>query len=314
MTDQKKYTHKLEDKRVLVIGGSAGIGYGVAEASLEYGAKVIISSSNPQRIQASITRLQEAYPSRAGNVQGVTCNLSSEDIEDNFVRLFEQIGELLCAEAYALTLRGLIRHFCCSHALLLYLVAIFSSTICSSLNSVHEVLTTIIVGNIDHVVFTAGDSLAMMPLADVNLAKAKTAGQIRFFAPLLLAKHLPRTTLSYTLTTGRIAAHPIKDWTVIASYASGLHAMTRNLAVDIAPVRVNLISPGQVDTELWRQLTGIDQKSAADQAQAVEDAGERSLTGRVGKVEDVVEGYLAFMKDANVTGTIYSSDGGYVLL
>lgn len=54
MTNSKKYSNKLSGARILVIGGSSGIGYCVAEATLEFGASVIISSSQQSRIDFSI--------------------------------------------------------------------------------------------------------------------------------------------------------------------------------------------------------------------------------------------------------------------
>jgi len=66
---------------------------------------------------------------------------------------------------------------------------------------------------------------------------------------------------SFVFTTGSVADRPIPDWTVVASYASGLHGMVRNLAVDLKPIRVNLISPGPVDTEIWKDFTE-EQKQA----------------------------------------------------
>jgi NAD(P)-dependent dehydrogenase (short-subunit alcohol dehydrogenase family) len=58
MSDQKKYTTKLAGTRILIIGGSSGIGFAVAEACVENGAIVTISSSNPSRIEAAVEKLQ----------------------------------------------------------------------------------------------------------------------------------------------------------------------------------------------------------------------------------------------------------------
>ncbi len=84
------------------------------------------------------------------------------------------------------------------------------------------------VGQLDHIVFTAGDSLAIKPLDDVDLPFIKQAGMVRFFAPLLVAKYgsknMPRNTSStITFTSGGISEHPSPDWTVVAGYMSGLH-------------------------------------------------------------------------------------------
>jgi NAD(P)-dependent dehydrogenase (short-subunit alcohol dehydrogenase family) len=116
-------------------------------------------------------------------------------------------------------------------------------------------------GEIDHIVFTAADALAnvTIPLASSTYETILAAGQIRFFAPLLVAKigiHYlnPGPESSITVTTGGAGEKPVPGWSVIASYFSGLHGMVRNLALDLKPVRVNLVSAGMVDTGLWEHM------------------------------------------------------------
>ena len=92
MADSKKYTSKLSGKRILVIGGSSGIGYCVAEASVESGASVIISSSNETKIKASIDNLLKTYPSAKDRVSGYPCDLSSPSLESNIEKLLSQCG------------------------------------------------------------------------------------------------------------------------------------------------------------------------------------------------------------------------------
>lgn len=180
-----------------------GIGYGVAEALLEHGAIVIVSSSNPSRVEKTVERLKKSYPSASSKVTGHACNLGDEaTLESNVVELLEKTGK------------------------------------------------------IDHVVHTAGDPLAMMALEDATIDKIKKAGMVRFFSALMVAKHVPKYLTggprsSITLTTGAVSEKPIPNWTVINSFATGLQGMTRGLALDLKPIRVNLVSPGAVDTELW---------------------------------------------------------------
>lgn len=98
---------------------------------------------------------------------------------------------------------------------------------------------------------------------------------------------------------------------MIAGYASGLHAMTRNLALDLKPIRVNLVSPGVVETELWDKVTSGD----AQAKQAAFDGVVKSVpTGRVAQPEDVAEAYLFLMKDPSVTGTVVDSNSGALLI
>lgn len=259
MTDAKKYTSKLTDARVLIIGGSSGIGYSVAEASLEHGCHVIISSSQKSRIDNAIKQLLQTYPSAKDRLSGYACDLSTPDVEANIKQLYTQCGDKL-----------------------------------------------------DHIVITAGESLAIMPLADVTLEKMQQGGMVRFFAPLLVAKHAsahlnPGPASSITLTTGSVSQKPKKDWSLLASYAAGLHGMMRNLALDLAPVRVNLISPGGVRTPLWDGIPGeVLQRM-------MEEMEKMCTTGQVGKPEDVAESYLYVMKDWNCSGSVIDTNGGALL-
>jgi len=162
-------------------------------------------------------------------------------------------------------------------------------------------------------VFTAGDALASAKLADVDMAFIKKAGMVRFFAPMLLGKLLPAhirpgPDSSYTLTTGAVSEHPIPDWSVVGSYATGLHGLTRQFALDLRPLRVNLVSPGAVETELWDGLP------ADKRGEMMEGFASKMATGRVGRPEDVAESYLYCMRDGNVTGSVVSTNGGHLVM
>ncbi|KAL8786695.1 MAG: hypothetical protein Q9213_002630 [Squamulea squamosa] len=260
MSNSTKYTSKLLGARVLIIGGTSGIGFAVAEASLEHGAHVIISSSQDSRVKASIERLLSAYPSAKDRLSGYACDLSSPTMEENIVSLFSKTGQL------------------------------------------------------DHIVVTAGDKVAMMPIHEITLENIQQAGMVRFFALLLVAKHgfkilSPGPASSITLTTGAVSERPIAGWSIVASYAAGLHGMIRNLALDLAPVRVNLVSPGPLETEMWNILT-------PDQMQQYKQSVERekSTTKKIGQPGDVAEAYLYLMKDRNCTGAVIDTNGGSLLV
>jgi len=169
------------------------------------------------------------------------------------------------------------------------------------------------VGKVDHIVFTAGDHIATIPIADITLDRIKAAGMVRFFSPLLVAKIGPKyltpgPASSITFTTGSVSQKPLPEWTVVGSYAAGLHGMTRNLALDLKPIRVNLVSPGGVNTELWSGMP----KDEREELQ--KSFAKKSTTGRIGRPEDVAESYLYAMKDHNLSGTVISSNGGALLL
>ena len=71
-----KYTSKLQGQRVLVFGGTSGIGFAVAEAVLEYGATLIIAGSNQSKTDKKVKELEESYPDAKGRISGQACDLS----------------------------------------------------------------------------------------------------------------------------------------------------------------------------------------------------------------------------------------------
>ncbi|KAF2224200.1 hypothetical protein BDZ85DRAFT_280809 [Elsinoe ampelina] len=265
MSDSTKYTSKLHGKRILIIGGSAGIGYAVAEASLEHGAHVTISSSQPSRIDRAITSLLHSYPSAKSRLQGHPADMAtSPTLESNIVSLLDFATEKNTKK-------------------------------------------------LDHIVWTAGDALAVMPLSDLTVEKVTQAGMVRFFGPVMLGKHAgtylnPGPESGIVLTTGSVSERPIPGWAAPGGFATALHGLNRGLALDLKPVRCNLVSPGAVDTELWAGMSGEERR------RRFEYFGEKSTTGRVGRVEDVAEAYLYLMRDQNVTGSLVSTNAGALLV
>lgn len=88
-----KYTNKLHGSRVLVLGASTGIGFCVAEAALEHGAYVIISSSNQKKLDNALARLQDnarAIGISPDLLSAKTCDLANADtMEENILSLYE---------------------------------------------------------------------------------------------------------------------------------------------------------------------------------------------------------------------------------
>ncbi|EKV12963.1 Short-chain dehydrogenase [Penicillium digitatum] len=163
------------------------------------------------------------------------------------------------------------------------------------------------VGQIDHIVFTAGDSLAIQPLHSIDLEAIQRAGHIRFAVPVLLAKLAPRFLKSsykssLTLTTGAGSQKPSPGFSLMAGYLAGLHGLTRNLALDLKPLRVNLVSPGVVETPLW----------GADGVPEMFKSG--TTLGKVGVPDEVAEAYVYLMKDTNATGSCVSTNSGSLLM
>jgi len=87
-----------------------------------------------------------------------------------------------------------------------------------------------------------------------------------------------------------------------------MEATARTLAVELAPIRVNVVTPGFVDTDLWSNIP------PDARAQMFREAAEKLPVGRVGTAEDIAEHYLAFMRGGYVTGQTLIVDGGHMLV
>jgi NAD(P)-dependent dehydrogenase (short-subunit alcohol dehydrogenase family) len=170
-------------------------------------------------------------------------------------------------------------------------------------------VTTAMGRQLDHIVHTA-NVFNPKPISEVTIHYLHNNDQFRFIAPLLLAKLAPRFLnqtyqSSLTFTNGQIAEKPIKGYAVSAAWATALFGITRSLALDLTPIRVNVVSPGPTDTEMW----GNDEQ----RRQAREMYAKIALLGKPGSAEEVAEAYIYLMKDTNNTGSCVSTSGGVLI-
>ncbi|MDT7786733.1 MAG: hypothetical protein QOF58_5152 [Pseudonocardiales bacterium] len=158
------------------------------------------------------------------------------------------------------------------------------------------------IGEIDHLVYTAGEPLELMTLADFDRDRARTFFGLRYFSVLDAVK-AARVTTSITLTTGIAKDRPGPGWAVAASVCGAVEALTKALAIELAPLRVNAVSPGVVRSPLW----------GPDAEQLYTDVGKSLPLQRVGEVEEIAHAFLYLMTQPWATGTILTVDGGTVL-
>ena len=133
----------------------------------------------------------------------------------------------------------------------------------------------------------------------------------RLLAPVVIAKLAPRFlkphwTSSIIYTGGSVGEKPVKGYAAGAGWAASLHGTVRSLALEMAPVRVNLVSPGAVVTEMWGP-----EGEARDRIAAA--AAARLLLGKAGTPEEVGEAYIYLMKDTNNTGSNMTTNGGALI-
>ena len=236
----------LKNARVVVIGGTSGIGLGVASAVAERGATPIVVS----RRQSSVDRALSQLPEHAS---GATVDLT----------------DVLAVERLAAD-----------------------------------------IGDIQHLVFTAGESLQLAPLADLTPEIITGFFQTRFVGALtavrVFAPHLTAGG-SITLTSGTAAEQP-GFGALPVSICGAMNALTKALAVELAPIRVNAVAPGVVRTPLWDAMTESDRNTMYDQA------AQQLPLGRIGEVVDTALAYVYCMEQKFGTGTVLTVDGGTVLV
>lgn len=163
-------------------------------------------------------------------------------------------------------------------------------------------------GHLDHLVYTAGEPLTLMPIADVDLDRARGFFSLRYFGALAAVRAAApriRPGGSITLTTGTAGDRPGPGWSVAASICGAMDSLTRALAVELAPIRVNAVKPGVTRSPLW---------GTGDAVTAfLDDSAKGVPLGRVGEVEDVADAFLYLIGQRFTTGTILPVEGGALL-
>lgn len=166
-------------------------------------------------------------------------------------------------------------------------------------------------GTFDHIASTAGDWTMQPPgpLTELDLTAAAKSMNVRYWGAIAVAKHgatkLPAGG-SFTLTGGMLAHKPAKGQALWTALAGGIEFLTRGLAVELAPVRVNCVAPGLIQTEQWNSLPDAYRERLI--------AGtKRQLLARPGTTSECAEAYLYFMRNAFTTGQVLCVDGGVAL-
>lgn len=235
----------LRAKRAVIIGGTSGIGFAVAEALLRDRAEVLVVSSRKENVDAAIKRLADGSRGFAVDIRN----------ENDVALFFERLGSF------------------------------------------------------DHLVFTAGDwgAVAGGPLADLELDKAGAIFAVRFWGALTAIKHAHKSISpggSITLTDGMIAHRPRRGSALSSAMAGAIEHLTRGLAVELAPVRVNAVCPGLVRTEVWNSIP------EDKRVERFRHMTEHQPLPRVGEPAEVAEAYLYLMRGGYTTGQVLHVDGG----
>ncbi|CAJ0708200.1 SDR family oxidoreductase [Ralstonia mannitolilytica] len=163
-------------------------------------------------------------------------------------------------------------------------------------------------GKIDHLVITIGSRTSPPPFASLQREDLEQGFGTKLFAALMAVQGaLPYLAerASVTLTSGLLSRKPTATGLLRASINAAVEAAAKNLAKELAPRRVNVVSPGVVDTEVWG--------APADREGMLARIGAGLPVGRVGTPRDLAQGYLLAMTNGFMTGAIIDIDGGGLL-
>lgn len=233
--------------KVVVFGGTSGLGLATARAVAARGAVVVVASRNPASVEAALRDLPAGVVGRAVDA----------------------------ADPVA--------------------VAAFLDE----------------VGPFDHLVYTAGDEFAATTLDGYTAEAGARFLGLRLVHMLDVVRqavpHL-REGGSITLTAGTAAFKGGPGWFLGAAVSGAVISAARSLAVELAPLRVNVVAPGVVRSPLWAGM------AESDRELMYEVTGKSLPLGRVGEPQDVAREYVHLIEQDYATGVVSVVDGGTVLV
>ncbi len=236
---------RFQGKKIVVIGGSSGMGLATAKMAASEGATVVIASRSNQK-------LSEA----AAEIDGVLEIFSVNAMEENSIKdLFDAVGEF------------------------------------------------------DHLA-TPGSEAVMGRFLDMDTKTARKAFNSKFWGQFHAAKYAApkiRPGGSITFFAGIWSQRPVPGGSVISAINGGIEALARALAVELAPIRVNTVSPGIVDTPIYASMD-------PEQRDAMFKAVAASIpVARIGRPDDIAKAVLYLMSNEYTTGSTLYVDGGTTL-
>jgi len=240
----------LEGSKVVIVGGSSGIGLGAAEAIVERGADVVLVGRSVDKLHRA-TRVLDAP-------QHVSTISADVTVEADVQRMFSQVGSF------------------------------------------------------DHLVVTRGAPPPGAPIESTDLRTVRAFIDVMLVSAFSLAKNA-RCKLcpggSITFISGISKDRPsIPGGAVVAAVAGSFGYMARALALELAPTRVNVISPGWVDTPMWDEIAGNAKQEIWAQM------ASRLPARRIGTVADIAKAYVFVLESEFTTGTVLEVDGGHALI
>jgi len=233
-------SHSLQGTRVLVLGGTSGIGLAAAQGAAAQGAHVTVVSRSGDKVKAAVATI-------GGRAAGVPLDTTNDAALEAFFTQHREWDHIVVSVAAGRSA------------------------------GIHDMSVQDAYGNMNAKFWTA----------------YKTAK---------LAAIAPQGSL--TLVSGFLSQRPNKDALLQGCINAALESLGRGLALALAPVRVNTVSPGLIDTPIRAAMPADKKKTMLDHAAATLPAR------RVGQAEDVADAILMLMTNPFTTGSTIFVDGG----
>jgi NAD(P)-dependent dehydrogenase (short-subunit alcohol dehydrogenase family) len=231
----------LAGQKVVVVGGSSGIGLATAQLAKSEGADVVVASRNAERLQAAAGKF------------GATAIATDVTSDDSVADLFRKCGP------------------------------------------------------VDHVVVTAAQ-LRSGPFRTVPMDDVRATMESKFWGAWRVARAADiRPSGSLTLVTGFLSIRPRPGAAIVGAANGALESLARALALELAPVRVNAVSPGIIDTPIRASMPEAARRDMLAKVAAA------LPVGRVGVADDIARQILTFMTVGFATGSIVYIDGGALI-
>ncbi|MED4618838.1 SDR family oxidoreductase [Priestia megaterium] len=235
----------LKGKKIVIIGGSSGIGFETAKQVIAQGAEVIIASR-------SKNKLQNAKEQLGASATAFILDTTQEQQVQSF---FEKVGQF------------------------------------------------------DHLVVSAAETSGGSFL-HTNTAQARQLFENKFWGQYYAAKYGAPKILphgSITLFSGVVAYKSMVGSSILGAVNAAVSNLGQTLALELAPIRVNIISPGIIDTPSRNKMP----EETRNHFYAT--VGNKLPVKRIGRAEDVAQSVLYLLQNSFVTGTVLHVEGGHIL-
>ncbi|MGE7623248.1 SDR family oxidoreductase [Viridibacillus sp. NPDC096237] len=235
----------FKDKKVVIIGGSSGIGLESAKQLIAQGAEVIIASRSKDK-------LRNAKEQLGVRATGYTLDTTQEQQVMSF---FEKIGQF------------------------------------------------------DHLVVSAAETSGGSFL-QMDTAQARQLFENKFWGQYYAAKYGASKILpngSITLFSGVVAYKSMVGSAILGAVNAAISNLGQTLALELAPIRVNIVSPGIIDTPSRSKMPEAARNNFYNTVE------NKLPVKRIGRAEDVAQSVLYLLQNSFVTGTVLHVEGGHIL-